>query len=66
MRCYSYGEYDHFAQECCNMPTDDEMGHSDSEEASLQMLTQDNLPLNSKGKDDTTSFLQIESKTSEK
>ena len=46
-RCYRCGEYDHFAQECRNTPTDDEMGHSDSEEASLQMLTQDNLPLNS-------------------
>ena len=31
LRCYRYGEYDHFAQECPNMPTDDEMGHSDSE-----------------------------------
>ena len=43
------GEYDHFAQECPNTPTDDEMGHSDSEQASLQMLTHDNLPLNPNG-----------------
>ena len=52
---------------------DNEIGHSDSEQASLQMLTQDSLPLNSdgeveylkivKGKDDTTSYLPIESKT---
>ena len=52
---------------------DDEMGHSDSEQVSLQMLTQDSLPLNSndeveylhfvEGKDDTTSFLPIKSKT---
>ena len=40
------GEYDHFAQECPNTPTDDEMGHCDTEQASLQMLTHDNLPLN--------------------
>ena len=49
LRCYRCGEYDHFAQECSNTPTDDEIGHSDSEQASLQMLTQDNLPLNSNG-----------------
>ena len=47
--CYRCGEYDHFAQECPNTPTDDEMGHSDSEQASLQMVAQDNLPLNSNG-----------------
>ena len=49
LRCYRCGEYDHFAQECPNTPTDDEIGHGDSEEASLQMLTQDNLPLNCNG-----------------
>ena len=38
-----------FIQECPNIPTDDEMGHSDSEQASLQMLTQDNLLLNCNG-----------------
>ena len=31
------------------MPTDDEMGQSDSEQASLQMLAQDSLPLNPNG-----------------
>ena len=41
LRCYRCGEYDHFAQECPNTPTDDEMGHSDSEPVLLQMLTQD-------------------------
>ena len=49
LRCYRCGEYDHFAQECPNIPTDDEMGQSDSEQASRQMLTQDSLPLNSNG-----------------
>ena len=28
---------------------DDEMGHSDSEPASLQMLTQEDMPLNFEG-----------------
>ena len=49
LRCYRCDEYNHFAWECANTPTDDEMGHSDSEQTSLQMLTQDNLPLNSNG-----------------
>ena len=49
LRCYRWGEYDHFAQECPNTPTDDEMGHSDTEQASLQMLTHDNLLINSNG-----------------
>ena len=47
LRCYRCCEYDHFAQECPNTPTDDEMGHSDTEQTSLQMLTHDNLPINS-------------------
>ena len=49
LRCYRCSECDHFAQECPNMPMDDEMGHSDSEQASLQMLTQDSLSLKSNG-----------------
>ena len=49
LRCYRCGEYDHFVQECPNTPTDDKMGHSDSEQASLQVLTQDSLPLHSNG-----------------
>ena len=49
LRCYRCGEYAHFAQECPNMPADNEMGGSDSEQASLQMLTQDSLSLNSNG-----------------
>ena len=38
VRCYRCGEPDHFAQECPNTPTDDEMGHSDTEPASLQII----------------------------
>ena len=47
LRCYRCGEYNHFMQESSNTPTDDEMGHSDTEQASLQMLTHNNLPINS-------------------
>ena len=47
--CYRCGEYDHFGQDCPNTPMDNEMGNSDSEQASLQMLTQDSLPLSSNG-----------------
>ena len=47
LRCYRCGEYDHFAQECPNTPTDEEMGDSDTEKASLQMLMHDSLPINS-------------------
>ena len=36
-------------QVCPNMPTDDVMGHSDTEQTSLQMLAHDNLPLNCSG-----------------
>ena len=49
LRCYRCGEYDHFAQECPNKPTDDEMGHSVSEPALLQILTQEDMPLNFDG-----------------
>ena len=49
LRCYRCGEYDHFMEECPNTSTDDEMGHSDMEQTSLQMLTHDNLPINSNG-----------------
>ena len=49
LRCYRCGEYDHFAQEYPNTPTDKEMGHSDSEPVSLQMLTQEDLSLNLDG-----------------
>ena len=47
LRCYRCGEYDHFAQECPNSPTNDEMGQSDSEQVSMQMLTSENPSFNS-------------------
>ena len=49
MRCYGCGEPDHFAQECPNTPRDDELGHSDSDQGMLQMLVQDEMPLNFDG-----------------
>ena len=39
---YRCGVYGHFAQECPNPPSDDEMGQSDSEQSSIQMLTCEN------------------------
>ena len=47
-RCYRCREYDHFARECPNTVTDEELDHSDSEQAALQMLMQDN-PINADG-----------------
>ena len=49
LRCYRHGEYDHFMEECPNTPMDDEIGHGNVEQASLQMLTHDILPINSNG-----------------
>ena len=79
LRFYRCGEYDHFAQECPNTPMDDEMGHSDSEPTLLQMLTQEDMPINFdgeveylyryiyiEGKAGTTSFLPNEARQVEK
>ena len=48
IRCYRCKEYDHFAMECSNTTTDEEIDHSNSEQAALQMLMQEN-PINSEG-----------------
>ena len=42
-------EYDHFASECPNMPTDEEPDCDDADPASLQMMTQDYYPIDSEG-----------------
>ena len=42
--CYRCGEPDHFAKECPNTPTDDELGHSDSDQGMLQMIVQEEIP----------------------
>ena len=49
LRCYRFGEPDHFAQECPNTPMDDELGHSDSDQGMLQMIVQEEMPLNFDG-----------------
>ena len=49
LRCYRCGEPDHFAQECPNTPTDDELGHRDSDEGMLQVIAQEEIPLNCDG-----------------
>ena len=49
VRCYRCREYDHFVAECSNTHMDEEMDHSDVEQASLQMLTQEHIPINSNG-----------------
>ena len=47
IRCYRCKEYDHFAIECPNTATDEELEHSDIEQMALQILTQENIPINS-------------------
>ena len=49
VRCYRFREYDHFASECLNMPTDEEPDYDDEDPASLQMMTQDYYSIDSKG-----------------
>ena len=49
IRCCRCREYDHFASECLNMPTDEEPDCVDADLASLQMMTQDYYPINSEG-----------------
>ena len=41
VRCYRCREYDHFASECPNMPTDKEPDCDNADPASLQVMTQD-------------------------
>ena len=49
VRCYRCREYDHFASECSNMPTDEEPDCDNADPASLQMMTQDYYPIDSEG-----------------
>ena len=49
MRYYRCWEYDHFASECPNTPTDKEMDYEDIDPASLQMMTQNYCPVDSEG-----------------
>ena len=47
VRCYRCGEYDHFASECPNTPTDEEPDYDNADPASLQMMMQDYFPIDS-------------------
>ena len=40
MRCYRCREYDHFAAEYPNTPTEEETDYEDADPASLQMISQ--------------------------
>ena len=47
MRCHRCREYDHFAAECPNTPTDGDTDHEDADPTSLQMISQDYGPIDS-------------------
>ena len=49
VRCCRCWEYDHFAAECPNTPTEEETDHEDVDPASLQMMTQNYGPIDSEG-----------------
>ena len=49
VRCIRCREYNHFASECPNMPTDKEPDCDDADPASLQIMTQDYYPIDSEG-----------------
>ena len=49
VRCYRCREYDHFASECPNIPTDKEPDYDDAGPTSLQMLVQSYYPTDSEG-----------------
>ena len=49
VRFYRCREYNHFASECPNMPTDEEPDCDDADPASLQMMTPDHYPNDSEG-----------------
>ena len=49
VRCYRCREYNHFASECPNMPTDEEPDYDNADPASLQVMTQSYYSIDSKG-----------------
>ena len=49
VRCYRCQEYDLFASECPNAPTDEELDYDDADLASLKMMTQNYYPIDSEG-----------------
>ena len=52
VRCYRCREYDHFAAECPNTPTDEETDYEDADPASLQIMSRSYGPVNSEGEGD--------------
>ena len=52
MRCYRCREYDHFAAECPNTPTDEETDYEDADPASLQIMSQSYGPEDSEREND--------------
>ena len=51
IRCYRCREHDHFTVECPNTATDEELDHSDMKQVTLQMLLQENIPINLEGQE---------------
>ena len=49
VRCYRCREYNHFASECPNTPTDEETDYDDADPVSLQMMKQNYYPIDSEG-----------------
>ena len=49
VRCYRCREYDHFASECPNIPTDEEPDYDNADTASLQVMIQDYHPIDTEG-----------------
>ena len=47
VRCNRCREYDHFASECPNMPTDEEPEYDNADPASLHLMTRDHYPIDS-------------------
>ena len=45
MWCYRCREYDHFASECPNTPTDEETDYGVADPASLQIMSQSYDPI---------------------
>ena len=49
VRCYRCRGYDHFASEFPNTPTDEETDCDNADPVSLQMMTHNHYPVDSKG-----------------
>ena len=49
---YRCREYDHFASECPNTPTDEETDYEDADPTSLQIMSQNYGPIDLEREDD--------------